>query len=160
MLVAVAAALLAPRRRVGRRAPFVVATIVAAGALLNVLHAVLPGDDAGLLHSLTPDAVGPLAHAAGVLVAVALLVAARGLARRRRRAWQVATALALLAAALHALHGFNHGSLVSAVVLALLLARRHDFDRPGDTATRHLLVAAARGRPAGDRRLRAAAPSG
>ena len=27
-----------------------------------------PGDDAGLLHSLTPDAVGPLAHAAGVLV--------------------------------------------------------------------------------------------
>ena len=93
VLVAVAAAVLAPRRHVGRRAPFVVATVVAAGALLNILHAVLPGDDAGLLHSLTPDAVGPLAHAAGVLVAVALLVAARGLARRRRRAWQVATAL-------------------------------------------------------------------
>ena len=28
---------------------------------------VLPGDDAGLLHSLTPDAVGPLARAAGAL---------------------------------------------------------------------------------------------
>ncbi len=140
VIVAVAAALLAPRRRVGRRAPLVVATIVAAGALLNILHAVLPGDDAGLLHSLTPDAVGPLAHAAGVLVAVALLVAARGLARRRRRAWQVATALAALATALHALRGFNHGSLASAVVLALLLARRHDFDRPGDSATRRLLL--------------------
>jgi lysyl-tRNA synthetase class 2 len=140
VIVAVAAALLAPRRRVGKRAPLVVATIVAAGALLNILHALLPGDDAGLLHSLTPDAVGPLAHAAGVLVAVALLVAARGLARRRRRAWQVATALAALATALHALRGFNHGSLVSAVVLALLLARRHDFDRPGDSATRRLLL--------------------
>ena len=140
VLAAVAAALLAPRRRVGRRAPLIVATLVSAGALLNVLHAVLPGDDAGLLHSLTPDAVGPLAHAAGVLVAVALLVAARGLARRRRRAWQVATALAVLAAALHALHGFNHGSLVSAIVLAVLLARRHDFDRPGDSATRRLLL--------------------
>ncbi len=140
VLVAVAAAVLAPRRRVGRRAPFVVATVVAAGALLNILHAVLPGDDAGLLHSLTPDAVGPLAHAAGVLVAVALLVAARGLARRRRRAWQVATTLGILATALHALHGFNHGSLASAVVLALLLARRHDFDRPGDAATRRLLL--------------------
>ena len=140
VLVAVAAAVLAPRRHVGRRAPFVVATVVAAGALLNILHAVLPGDDAGLLHSLTPDAVGPLAHAAGVLVAVALLVAARGLARRRRRAWQVATALGILATGLHALHGFNHGSLASAVVLALLLARRHDFDRPGDAATRRLLL--------------------
>lgn len=77
-LVAVVVAVLAPRRRVGRRAPFVVATIVAAGALLNILHAVLPSGDVGLLHSLTPDAVGPLAHAAGVLVAVALLVATRG----------------------------------------------------------------------------------
>ena len=140
VLVAVAAALLAPRRRIARGAPFVVATVVAAGALLNVMHAVLPGDDAGLLRSLTPDAVGPLTHAAGVLVAVASLVAARGLARRRRRAWQVATGLAVLTAALHALHGVDQGSLVSVVVLALLLARRHDFDRPGDTATRRLLL--------------------
>jgi lysyl-tRNA synthetase class 2 len=140
VLVAVAAAVLAPRRRVGRRAPFIVASIVAAGALLNLLHAILPGDDQGLLHSLTPDVVGPLAQAAGVLVAVAMLVAARGLARRRHRAWQVATALAVLAAVLHVLHGFNHGSLASAVVLALLIARRHDFDRPGDTATRRLLA--------------------
>jgi len=140
VLVAVAAALLAPRRHVGRRAPFVVATVVAAGAVLNIVHGVLPGDDGGLLHSLTPDAVGPLAHAAGVLVAVASLVAARGLARRRRRAWQVATGLGVGATGLHALHGFNHGSLVSALVLALLLARRHDFDRPGDSATRHLLL--------------------
>jgi hypothetical protein len=75
VLVAVAAAVLAPRRRVGRRAPFIVASIVAAGALLNVLHAIIPGDDEGLLHSLTPDVVGPLAQAAGVLVAVAMLVA-------------------------------------------------------------------------------------
>ena len=139
-LVAVVVAVLAPRRRVGRRAPFVVATIVAAGALLNILHAVLPSGDVGLLHSLTPDAVGPLAHAAGVLVAVALLVAARGLARKRRRAWQVATGLAAIEAALHVLHGLNHGTLASAVVLALLIARRDDFDRPGDISTRGLLL--------------------
>jgi lysyl-tRNA synthetase class 2 len=139
-LVAVVVAVLAPRRRVGRRAPFLVATVVAAGALLNILHGVLPGDDIGLLHSLTPDAVGPLAHAAGVLVAVALLVAARGLARKRRRAWQVATGLAAIEAVLHMLHGLNHGTLASAVVLALLIARRDDFDRPGDISTRGLLL--------------------
>jgi lysyl-tRNA synthetase class 2 len=139
-LVALAVAVLARRRQVGRRAPFVVALIVGAGALLNVLHAILPGRDMGLLHSLTPGNVGPLTYAAGVVAGVALLVAARGLARRRHRAWQVATALATLAVVLHVLHGFNHGSLASAVVLALLIARRHDFDRPGDTATRTLLA--------------------
>jgi lysyl-tRNA synthetase class 2 len=139
VLVAVAAAFLAPRRQVGRRAPFVVATVVAVGAVLNIFHAILPGDDQGLIHSLTPGAAGPLADAADVLVGVALLVAARGLARRRHRAWQVATGLAAAGLVLHVLHGFNQGSLATAVVLALLIARRHDFDRPGDTATRTLL---------------------
>jgi lysyl-tRNA synthetase class 2 len=105
-----------------------------------VIHAVLPGDDTGLLHSLTPDAVGPLARAAGVLTAVALLVAARGLARRRQRAWQLATGVAALSTALHVLYGFNHGTLASTVVLAVLVARRHDFDGPGDTATRNLVL--------------------
>src|SRR5262249_15442169 len=139
-LVALGAAALASRHRVGTRAPFLVAFVVSAGALLNLMHAVLPGDDTGLLHAVTPDAIGPLAHAAGILVAVAMLFAARGLARRRRRAWQVAVSLAVLAAVLHLLHGFNHGSLASAVVLLLLIARRHDFDRPGDVATRGLLA--------------------
>ena len=100
----------------------------------------LPGDDSGLLRDLTPDAVGPLARAAGVVFSVALLVSARGLARRRHRAWQVAVTVAALSASLHALGGFNHGTLASAVILTLLLARRHDFDGPGDTSTRRLVV--------------------
>jgi lysyl-tRNA synthetase class 2 len=139
-LVALAVAALAPAHRRGRRAPLLVASVVAAGASLNLLHTILPGDDAGLLHSLTPDAVGPLARAAGALAGVALLVAARGLARRRQRAWQVAMVVAGASAALHVLNGLNHGTLASAVVLVLLVARRHDFDRPGDTSTRHLIA--------------------
>ena len=138
--VAIGVAVIATAHNRIPRSPLVVATVVAVGALLNVVHAMLPGEDVGLLHSLTPDAVGPLARAAGVLTAVALLVAARGLARQRHRAWQVATALATLSTCLHVLHGLNHGTLASAVVLVVLVARRHDFDRPGDTATRHLLV--------------------
>jgi lysyl-tRNA synthetase, class II len=140
VLVAVAVAVLAPRRQLGRRAPFVVATVVGVGAVLNVFHAILPGDDRSLFHSLTPGAANPLADAAGVMVGVAMLVAARGLARRRHRAWQVATGLAAVGLVLHVLNGFNHGSLATAVVFALLVARRHDFDRPGDTATRTLLA--------------------
>jgi lysyl-tRNA synthetase class 2 len=137
--VALGAAALAKARRV-ERAPIVVATVVATGGLLNLVHGVLPGRNAGLLHSLTPDAVGPLAKAFGVFAAVAMLVASRGLARRRHRAWQVATAVAGLSAGIHVLHGFNHGTLASAVVLVLLVARRHDFDGPGDADSRGLVA--------------------
>ena len=140
-VVAVSVAALArPRARSGR-APFIVATVVAAGAGLDLLHALLPGGDTGLLRALTPDAVGPLSRAAGVLAAVALLVAARGLARRRHRAWQVALAVAAASLVLHAVRGLDHGALTSAITVVLLLARRHDFDRPGDAATRSLLAA-------------------
>ncbi len=139
--VALAVAALAPARSRGRRAPLLVASVVAVGAVLNLVHTILPGDDNGLLHSFTPDAVGPLARAAGALAAVALLVAARGLARRRQRAWQVATVVAGASTALHVLNGLNHGTLASAIVLVLLVARRHDFDRPGDASTRHMILA-------------------
>jgi lysyl-tRNA synthetase, class II len=138
---AIAIAAIASPARTGRRSPVLVAAVVAAGGALNLFHLMLPGDDTGLLRSMTPDAVGPLAHAAGALLAVALLVAARGLARRRHRAWQVAVTVAGLSTALHVLHGLTHGTLVSALILVVLLARRHDFDGPGDTATKHLIVA-------------------
>src|SRR5262249_30208536 len=111
--VAIAAAVLARPRAGVARTPFLVAAVVAPGGWLNLLHAILPGGDQGILHSMTPDAAGPLAHAAGVLAAIALLVAARGLARQRRRAWQVAVAVASLSTVLHVLYGLNHGTLAS-----------------------------------------------
>jgi lysyl-tRNA synthetase class 2 len=137
--VALGAAALAKDRR-AKRAPLVVATVVAIGGLLNLIHGVLPGRNTGLLHSITPDAVGPLAKAFGVFAAVAMLAASRGLARRRHRAWQVATTVAGLSTTIHVLHGFNHGTLASAVVLVLLIARRHDFDGPGDAKSRGLVA--------------------
>jgi lysyl-tRNA synthetase class 2 len=139
-LVAIAVALVASPRVRARRSHTLVAVVVAAGAALDLFHAMLPGDDNGLLRSVTPDAVGPLAHAAGALVAVALLAAARGLARRRRRAWQVALLFAGLSTLLHVLHGLSHGTLVSAVLVVVLLARRNDFDGPGDQTTTHLIA--------------------
>jgi lysyl-tRNA synthetase class 2 len=139
-LAGLGGALVTQSRQRSGRGPLVVAWLVAAAGALNVLHAVLPGDDDGLLRSLTPDAVGPLARAAAVLTGIALLLAARGLARRRRRAWAVAVLVAALSTTLHVLHGLNDGTLASAVVLLALVARRNDFDGPGDAATRHLVV--------------------
>ena len=139
-LAGLGGALVTKSRQRSGRGPLVVAWLVAAAGALNVLHAVLPGDDEGLLRSLTPDAVGPLARAAAVLTGIALLLAARGLARRRRRAWVVAVLVAALSTTLHVLHGLNDGTLASAVVLLALVARRNDFDGPGDAATRHLVL--------------------
>jgi lysyl-tRNA synthetase class 2 len=140
MTTAIAIAAIASPRARARRAPLLVATAVATGGALNLFHAMLPGDDSGLLRSMPPAAVGPLAHATSALLACGLLVASRGLARRRRRSWQVAVALAGLSTLLHVLHGFSDGTLVSAVLVVVLLARRHDFDGPGDEATKHLLL--------------------
>jgi len=140
MTTAIAIAAIASPRARARRTPLLVATAVATGGALDLFHAMLPGDDGGLLRSMTPDGVGPLAHATSALLACGLLVASRGLARRRRRSWQVAVALAGLSTLLHVLHGFSHGTLVSAALVVVLLARRHDFDGPGDEATKHLLL--------------------
>ena len=123
-----------------RRAPVVVAAFVAAGASLQLLHTVLPGGGGGVVRSLTPDGVLPLTRAAGAFTGLALLFAARGLARRRRRAWQVAVAVSAVATVSHVARGLGPGALVSAAVLVLLVARRDDFDLPGDVTTRFLIV--------------------
>ena len=138
-LVAVACALLAVERTRRDKTTLFVPTIVAVAGALDLVHVLLPGDAAGLMRDFTPDASGLSPRAAGAPLSVALLVAARGLARRRRSAWQVATAVAAASTFLHVLHGFNDGTLASSVVLVVLIARRADFDRPrrrGDTRRR------------------------
>jgi lysyl-tRNA synthetase class 2 len=140
-LIAIACALLAARRA---RSDWVASVLVPMAVLLagalNLMHVLLPGDGAGLVRDLTPDAAGPLARSAGVPLSIALIVAARGLARRRRRAWQVAVGVSAISTLLHVLHGLNDGTLASVVVLVLLLARRSDYDGPGDTETRKVAV--------------------
>src|SRR5207237_3771498 len=71
---------------------------------------------------------------------LALLVAARGLARRKRRAWQVAVALLCLLVVLHLQHGFGYGAIGTLLVAVALVARRTDFDAPGDPEA-HPLIA-------------------
>ena len=77
--------------------------VVATGAALDLLHYVLPGESYMLLRNLTPDAVGPLARAAAAFAGLALLYAARGLARRKRRALGFAVAVDTFSMAIHVL---------------------------------------------------------
>ncbi len=140
-LAGLGGALLGREGDAGRRAPLALAWFVAAAGLLDVVHAVLPHSHELLVQRFAPDAVGSLAAALGVPIGAALMLTARGLARRKRRAWVLAVALLLGSSTLHVLHGFNDGGYAAIVVLVALVARRRRFDAAGDPSGRPLVAA-------------------
>jgi lysyl-tRNA synthetase class 2 len=124
----------------GSRAPLLLAWGVAAAGAIGLVDALLPVHDRTLLSGLAPDAVRPVTSALVGPLALALLVVARGLARRKRHAWQVSLVLLGGSSVLHVLHGFNTGAVVTTLLLVALVAQRHVFDAPGDPASRRRLV--------------------
>jgi lysyl-tRNA synthetase, class II len=122
------------------RAPLLLAWGVAAAGAIGLADALLPAHDRTFLGGLAPDAVRPVTSALVGPLSLALLVVARGLARRKRRTWQVALVLLGGSSVLHVLHGFNTGALVTTLLAVALVAYRHDFDAPGDPASRLRLV--------------------
>jgi lysyl-tRNA synthetase, class II len=125
------------------RGPFLLAVAVAVTGLVGVLDGVLPERPDTLLQALAPERVHPLASALVAPLGIALVLVARGLARRKRRAHLLAVALLLGLATLHVLHGFDGGAAFAALVAVALVARRQDFDAPGDPTVRPLLLARA-----------------
>ena len=122
------------------RAPLLLAWGVAAAGAIGLVDALLPAHDRTLVGGLAPDAVRPITSALVGPLALALLAVARGLARRKRRAWQVSLVLLGGSSVLHVLHGFNKGAVVTTLLLVALVAQRHVFDAPGDPASRRRLV--------------------
>jgi lysyl-tRNA synthetase class 2 len=120
------------RRTVKPRAPLVLAWFVAAAGFLGVLDALLPDQRRALIGSLAPERVHGVSTALVAPLGLALVVAARGLARRKRRAWQITVAVLGALVALHLQHRFGYGAIATGLVAVALLARRHDFDAPGD----------------------------
>jgi lysyl-tRNA synthetase, class II len=133
-LLAGVAGALAGRNHVSARprAPLVLSILVAGVGVVGVLAAILPVHDRSLIERFAPEQVHPLAHALVAPLGFALIVVARGLARRKRRAWHIALALLAPLALLHLLHGFGRPAAVTALTALALLARRRDFDARGD----------------------------
>ncbi|MGC9974342.1 MAG: hypothetical protein ABSC36_02975 [Gaiellaceae bacterium] len=128
----------APRRAM-RQAPTILAFFVAAAGVVDVTSAMTPAL-AGHLHTmqdLTLNIVPRLATALVVPAGLALIVLARGLMRRRRRAWQLTVFIVFAAAALHMLKGLDYEEAIANTLLGVaLVARRHDFAGRGDPSTR------------------------
>jgi lysyl-tRNA synthetase class 2 len=143
-VIAGLAGALTGRARMGRR-PWtaqVLTWAVAATGALGVLDAMLPERSETILSRFAPERVHPLASALVAPLGLALLAVARGLARRRRPAFQLSVGLLVPLIALHILHGFGYGAVATALVLIALVARRQDFSAPGDPEARPQIVRA------------------
>jgi lysyl-tRNA synthetase, class II len=134
-LAGLGGAVLAAHGGAGRRWPIALASFVAASGLLDVASAITPAIDSRLklVEDATPNVVPHLANALVVPAGLMLIVLARGLWRRRRRAWQLTLLLVAAAAVLHLLKGLDYEEAAANLLIALaLVARRHDFAGPGE----------------------------
>ena len=141
VLTGIAGALLGRPRTSGRpRGRFVLAMLVAGVGVLAVVNAVFPEHRESLIPAIDPSHAHGLTKGLIAPLAAALVVTARSLARGSRRGWQVAIALLALLVALHVERRFDEGAIVTGVVLVALIARRADFQLPGDPSSRPRLA--------------------
>ncbi|MGE5131996.1 MAG: bifunctional lysylphosphatidylglycerol flippase/synthetase MprF [Gemmatimonadota bacterium] len=132
-------ALLGRRVRPGGMTPRLLGGLVAVGGAIDLASALIPhtGPALGLMVSIAPRAVFPAAHVLLVPAGVLLLLTARGLRRRNRRALRLAAGLLGLSALLQLLRGPDYAAaVVTGLVAVALLARRDDFPYRGDPAAR------------------------
>jgi lysyl-tRNA synthetase, class II len=117
------------------RTPFLLSLIAAAAGLVGLLSALTP--EWPLRLRIVQEVLSPTGPsvADGLVVAssIALLVLARGLARRRHRAWQAAMVLLGAGAVLHVLKGLDvEEATFDIFVMTLLWSQRGWFDAKGD----------------------------
>src|SRR4051794_1085992 len=103
-------------------------------------------DRTHLVDAALPPGVPHAARLAAIAFGLALVWLSRGLASRRRRAWQLAVALVVFTAAAHLAKGLDFEEASAGLaLLGLLLAYRRRYDVPGDPATRRPALALALG---------------
>src|SRR5271165_757969 len=139
VLAGAGGAVLGKGTRPGASTPRLLGSLVAVGGLVDLASALIPrsGSTLGFLERFAPHVVFPAAHVLLVPTGVLLLITARGLVRRNRRAWQLAVGLLGLSMLLQLLHGPRYAAaIVTGLVAVALVARRDDFRFRGDPAVR------------------------
>ena len=117
------------------QAPFLLSLIATFAGIVGLVSAATPAWHGRM--RLVVDVLSPAApHVAdGVLVAasIGLILVGRGLARRRRRAWQAAVILLAAGAILHLIKGLDfEEAAFDAIALTIFIVNRRAFDARGD----------------------------
>lgn len=119
-------------------APKLAAAAAALIGLVGIVSTLTPqtASRSHLIDALLPPGWTTAARTLTLALGFALLWVARGLARRKRRAWVLAVAFVVASAAVHLVKGLDFGAVAAALVVLLLLLRtRREFVAPGDPAS-------------------------
>jgi lysyl-tRNA synthetase, class II len=95
------------------------------------------------VNEVMPGTLTNVTRTSEVIVGLLLLMLARGLRRRKRRAWQAVLALLAFDIVVHFMHFprvVSVSGIVAIVLLAVLLYRHEDFYAVGDPRTRRTVV--------------------
>jgi lysyl-tRNA synthetase class 2 len=128
-------------RRIG--SPTLVAWAAALVGVVSVVSASTPefANRYDVVRGVLPQGFPTAARVLTLAFGLVLLWLARGLARRKRRAWQLAVVLLVASAVTHLAKGLDVEEAVgSLVVFALLLRTRREFVAPGDPESVRPLV--------------------
>jgi len=99
-------------------------------------------DRVRLVRGVLPPGFPTAARVGALAFGILLIWLSRSLARRRRRAWQLAVAVVIVSAILHLAKGLDYEeAAISLLLLAALLRYRRSFDVPGDPASTRPLLA-------------------
>ena len=123
--------------------PTLLAWLAAGAGLLSIVSALTPemADRVRLVQGVLPPGVPAAARTLVLALGVGMIWLARGLARRKHRAWVLAVALVSASAVAHLAGGLDiEEATVHLVLLVALFRARRQFVAPGDPATIRPLV--------------------
>ncbi|MBI1758058.1 MAG: hypothetical protein HYR62_02340 [Actinobacteria bacterium] len=126
-----------------RRTAGIVAFVTWLFAVLTITSALMP-QQRYRIHEVTriiPAPATAIATAVSLVLGVVLLQVARGLRRRKRRAWRIAVTVTAALAASHLVKGLDLGEvIISLAILTMLVTSRREFYALGDPVTRWYTV--------------------
>jgi lysyl-tRNA synthetase, class II len=130
-----------------RRAPTPVALawLATAAGAISIVSALTPelANRVDLVTGVLPPGVPAAARTLVLSLGIGIVWLARGLARRKRRAWSLAVLLVTASAAAHLVKGLDvEEAAAHALLLAALVRSRRHFVAPGDPATIRPIVQA------------------
>jgi lysyl-tRNA synthetase class 2 len=120
-----------------RPATFFLALGAAAAGVIGIVSALTPefADRYDLVRGVLPPDVPHLARVVALAFGIALIWLARGLARRKERAWQLAVAVVAVSVAAHLAKGLDVEEAATGILLLAALFRyRKQFTAPGEPA--------------------------
>ena len=133
------------------RIPTAESTLAGAAAavgVIGIVSALTPemANRVRLVHGVLPPGSLAAARVGSLAFGIALIWLSRSLARRRRRAWQLAVAVVLASAAAHLAKGLDvEEATISLALLVALVRYRRRFDVPGDPGSVRPLLGLAAG---------------